>query len=216
MKIPKIIHLVWFGGERPNKFDSLVKRIKEINFDYEIIEWNDSNINFNLINYDLFLSCENLGAKSDIFRFEVLNQYGGIYMDYDFIQIKKFDDLLDNNFFVGTSDCSPHESWNSIIGSTKNNKVCEKFLTGLSNTRPIGRFEISRVMDETGPYYLHRVLEQMDSENDYKKYVGKYFFPFPAVERLKIRNLNDEDIEYCKSFINNDTYCIHLHTTSWQ
>lgn len=216
MSIPKIIHLVWFGGDRPKKFDYLVNEIQRINHDYKIHEWNDNNINFNLINSKLFSECQNLGAKSDIFRFEVLNEYGGIYMDYDFIQIKNFDDLLDYEFFLGTSNCCPDEDWNSIIGSTKNNEICKKFLNGLSNTKPIGRFEVDRVMRETGPYYLNKILKENNFEGKYKKLIGEYFFPFPATERHRIRELKQTDIDYCKTFINENTYCIHLHTTTWQ
>lgn len=216
MKIPKIIHLVWFGGERPKLFDSLVKKIKEINFDYEIIEWNDSNINFELLNIDLFNKCENLGAKSDIFRFEVLYKYGGIYMDYDFIQVKKFDDILDFNFFVGCPFNAEHEVWNSIVGSTKENIICYEFLKGLSNTKPLLRWEINRVMSETGPYYLQKIFDENKDKTNSKKFIGNYFFPFPAVERNKIKNLNDDDIKYSLSFIDDTTYCVHLHTTTWQ
>lgn len=216
MNIPKIIHLVWFGGERPKKFDLLVNKIKDINYDYEIYEWNENNINFELINNDLFKNCENLGAKSDIFRFEVLNKYGGIYMDYDFIQLKKFDELLNYEFFIGTAECCPEESWNSIIGSTKQNDICVKFLNDLQNVEPIGKQEITRVMNETGPYYLNNILKSGYFENKYKKLIGKYFFPFPAEERFKIRDMNHSDIEYCLSFADESTYCIHLHTTTWQ
>jgi len=214
--IPKIIHLVWFGGERPKIFDKLVERIREINYDYELIEWNDSNINFNLINNELFNSCSNLGAKSDIFRFEVLYEYGGIYMDYDFLQIKKFDNILDCDFFAGSPECSPHETWNSIVGAKKGNEICKNFLNGLIGKSPINKGEIDKVMWETGPYYLHKIISETNCSCDYKKLVGKYFYPFPATERLQIRKLTEEDIKYCESFVNEDTYCIHLHTTTWQ
>ena len=88
--IPKIIHLIWLGGKKPEKFNITLQKIKQINNDYEIKEWNDDNIDFELIQKDFFNKTENLGSKSDILRFELLNKYGGIYMDYDFIQIKKF------------------------------------------------------------------------------------------------------------------------------
>ena len=114
--IPKIIHLIWLGGSLPDKFISLRNKIIEINGDYEVIEWNDNNINFPLMNSKLFESCTNLGAKSDILRFEVLYKFGGIYLDYDFLQVKKFDELLDLDFFAGTASTEPDEVWNSIIG----------------------------------------------------------------------------------------------------
>ena len=85
-------------------FYNLEISIKRINNDYEIIEWSDNNINFELKNKFLYENTTNLGGKSDILRFEVLSKFGGIYMDYDFLQIKKFDDLLDYDFFAGTNE----------------------------------------------------------------------------------------------------------------
>jgi mannosyltransferase OCH1-like enzyme len=57
--IPKKIHLIWLGGEVPGKFQVLVDRIKSINSDYEVKEWNDSNIDFELINQNLFNETQN-------------------------------------------------------------------------------------------------------------------------------------------------------------
>ena len=59
-KIPKKIHLIWLGGEKPKKFNFLLERIKEKNKNYDVIEWNDNNINFELINQRLFDETENL------------------------------------------------------------------------------------------------------------------------------------------------------------
>jgi mannosyltransferase OCH1-like enzyme len=99
--IPKVIHLIWLGGKRPAIFDITLNEIKRINNDYEVKEWNDDNIDFELIQKDFYNITENVGSKSDILRFEILNKYGGIYMDYDFIQIKKFDELVEMKMKLG-------------------------------------------------------------------------------------------------------------------
>lgn len=217
MNIPKLIHLIWLGGEKPKKFDFLIDTIKKINSDYKIIEWNDYNINFELINQDLFNKTENYGAKSDILRFEILYKFGGIYLDYDFLQIKNFDDLLDNDFFAGTNNSQPQEVWNSILGSTKENEICLCFLESLQNIKvPIKKNEINRVMYETGPFKLQKIIKNNNFNCKYKILIGDYFYPFPATERFKIKNLSADDIEYVKNFSKENTYCIHLHTTTWQ
>jgi mannosyltransferase OCH1-like enzyme len=214
-KIPKIIHLIWLGGDLPEKFNPLKNKIKEINHDYEIIEWRDNNINFDLKNKKLFDSCENLGAKSDILRFEVLYKFGGIYLDYDFLSVKKFDELLNFDFFAGTGESQPEEIWNSIVGCSKKNQIALNFLNGLSLvSEPIKKWEIDRVMNETGPYYLTKIIK--NSNLPYQIFVGDYFFPFPGSKRNQIKNLSDSDYELVKSFITKNTYCVHLHTCSWQ
>lgn len=218
MKIPKLIHMVWVGCKRPEKYQFLFDGIKNINYDYEIIEWNDDNINFELINEDLYRSCTNVGAKSDILRFEILHKFGGIYIDYDFLQIKKFDDLLDCEFFAGNNNINSNEIWNSIVGSMPNNDITRAFLNGLKNNLPIRPKENERVMNETGPYYLQKIIQSnnFDKKPDVKILKGEYFFPFPGGERHKVRNLSSHEIEYAKSFATEKTYCIHLHTTAWQ
>ena len=215
MNIPKIIHLIWLGGNRPKKFDFLLDEIKRINYDYKVIEWDESNIDFTLINQDVFNKTENLGAKSDILRFELLYRYGGIYMDYDFLQVKNFDDLLIHDFFAGSGDSN--EVWNSILGSVKNNEICYNFLENVKNIKtPIKKYEINRVMEETGPYLLTKIIKTGNFNSNLKILIGDYFFPFPASERHLIRNLTEDNINYIKSFIKENTYCVHLHTTTWQ
>jgi len=215
-KIPKIIHLIWFGGERPGKFEHLVNEIKRINFDYKIIEWNENNIDFELKRKDAIDMCNNMGAKSDILRFEVLYKYGGIYMDYDFLQIKKFDDLLDNEFFAGACEVTDNEVWNSIIGSTTGNIICECFLNSLKIETPIEPKDINGVMSKTGPYFFKKIIDENNLKNKFQYYGGKYFYPFPAVERGIVNGLSESQLNYAKTFADDKTYCIHLHTTTWQ
>jgi mannosyltransferase OCH1-like enzyme len=214
--IPKKIHLIWLGGEVPGKFQVLVDRIKSINSDYEIKEWNDSNIDFELINQNLFNNTQNLGAKSDILRFEVLNRYGGVYMDYDFYQVKNFDSVLDCDFFASSDDLSEKQVWNSIVGSVAGHPICKKFLDGLKDVSPIGRNEIHRTMNDTGPYYLERVYEEFRGFDGVCYPHPHIFYSFPKENRANARDLTEHQIEYLKSFINEKSIALHIHTTMWQ
>jgi mannosyltransferase OCH1-like enzyme len=215
--IPKLIHLIWVGSKRPEKFNYLVDRIRNINSDYIIKEWNDDNLDFPIVNNDLYRLSTNVGAKSDILRFEILYKYGGIYMDYDFFQIKKFDDTLDCDFFVGSHGSCPDQYWNSIIGSIPGNEICQNFLLGLKNVSPIYQGETTRVMNETGPYYLKKIISSKKYDLNFKFFLGEYFFPMPADQRFHINKLNEIELsEYIQQFVDKKTYCIHLHTTSWQ
>lgn len=215
MKIPKIIHLMWFGGERPKYFDYFINEIKRINHDYHVFEWSENNINFELKNKQLFENTTNYGAKSDILRFEVLYEYGGIYMDLDFLQIKKFDDLLNYDFFAGTHDLAPNELWPCVVGATPKHEICEEFLLGLSETSPIGRHEIDRVMNEVSVHYFTKVFNKKTWDCNYKIFVGSEFYPFPLEDRIMIRNFTEQDINHIRSFATENTYCIHFHTTTW-
>ena len=214
--IPKKIHLIWLGGKVPGKFHRLVERIKSINSEYDVIEWNDNNINFELINQKLFEETQNFGAKSDILRFEILYKFGGIYMDYDFYQVKNFDSVLNCDFFASSNDLSEKEVWNSIVGSSPNHQICKKFLDGLKDKSPIVGRDIDRIMNETGPYYLQKVYDEFRGQSGVCYPHPKTFYSFPNVLRSEIRDLNDDNIEFIKTFIEPQTVCVHLHTTMWQ
>jgi mannosyltransferase OCH1-like enzyme len=216
--IPKIIHLIWLGGSKPSIFDETLKIIKDINHDYEIIEWNEQNINFDLQNKDFFEKTENFGSKSDILRFEILNKYGGIYMDYDFLQIKNFDELLEYDFFVSADN--ENEVWNSLVGSIPNHKICKDFLEGLSKITPVIKNdngdEIGMVMHKTGPYYLQKIYNENRHLPNLKFLNKEYFFPFPGGERESVKDFSEVSKQKIKSFSTDKTICIHFHTCTWQ
>lgn len=214
--IPKKIHLIWLGGEVPGKFHRLVERIKSINSEYDVIEWNDNNINFELINQKLFEETQNFGAKSDILRFEILYKFGGIYMDYDFYQVKNFDSVLSCDFFASSDDLSEKQVWNSIVGSSPNHPLCKKFLDGLKDVSPIGSRDINRIMNETGPEYLQRVYDEFRGQSGICYPHPKTFYAFPAVNRADARDLTDSQIEYLETFIDEKSIALHIHTTMWQ
>jgi mannosyltransferase OCH1-like enzyme len=208
--IPKKIHLIWLGSPLPEKFKQLVSRIKEINFDYEIKEWTDDNIEFELTNQQLFDSTTNMGSKSDILRMEILYRYGGIYMDHDFYQCKKFDDLLRYEFVVGSKYDS--EIWNGLIMSTKENVICETYIKDIQHNVA----NVGDIMNTTGPFKLKNIFDTNTFNINYKVLIGDYFYPFDLHQRFKIKDITLDDIEYIKTFQQNNTYCIHLHSCSWQ
>jgi len=216
MDIPKIIHLIWVGGNKPEWTEYIVSEIKRINFDYEVIEWNDSNIDFELKNQTLYDQCENLGAKSDILRFEILYRYGGIYLDYDNLPVKKFDDLLHYDFFTGTHKDTPNEVWIGVMGSKPNNEICEKYLEDISNITPLRKDEVSRVMDDTGPNRLRKTLGSHHWTCNYKMFIGSEFYPFDKELRARETILTKERLDYLRTFSDEKTYTIHFHSCTWQ
>lgn len=206
--IPKKIHLIWLGSPLPEKFKQLVDRIKEVNFDYEVIEWTDDNINFELTNQKLFDSTTNMGSKSDILRMEILYRCGGIYMDHDFYQCKKFDDLLHYDFVIGSK--FENEIWNGLIMSVEGNEICKSYIDSISDNIPDGD-----IMYSTGPFKVKEVFDNNIFSCNYKILIGDYFYPFDLHQRFRVQQLNQDDIDFLKSFQKEKSYCIHIHTTSW-
>jgi mannosyltransferase OCH1-like enzyme len=101
--IPKIIHYCWFGGNPlPPKAKKCVSSWKNYFPGYEIKEWNETNYNVNKISYtDEAYKSKYYAFVSDYARFDILNQYGGVYFDTDVEVIKPFDRVLSDGPFLG-------------------------------------------------------------------------------------------------------------------
>lgn len=101
--IPKIIHYCWFGkGLMPKSQKDCIKGWQKLMPDYKIMRWDEST--FDLDKYPLAkYACEvkKYALASDVCRYNVLAQYGGIYLDTDVEVFKRFDEFLDCNFFSG-------------------------------------------------------------------------------------------------------------------
>lgn len=125
--IPKIIHYVWFGGEKPNSVLACIETWKTACPDYEIREWNEGNCG--IINCDFLseaLSLRKYAFASDVIRMAVLSKYGGIYLDTDVRLLKSFDEFLLNRSFIGFE--TPFCVSTAVIGAELNVKWVEEFL----------------------------------------------------------------------------------------
>lgn len=101
--IPKIIHYCWFGkGLMPKSQKDCIKGWQKLMPDYKIMRWDESSFDLNkhpLAKY----ACEvrKFALASDVCRYNVLTEYGGIYLDTDVEVFRRFDDFLHYNFFSG-------------------------------------------------------------------------------------------------------------------
>ena len=94
-QIPKIIHYCWFGKNSiPDKYKNWMESWKKYCPDYEIIEWNESNYDIKKNKYmRQAYESQKWGFVPDYARIDIINTYGGIYLDTDVELIKNMDDL---------------------------------------------------------------------------------------------------------------------------
>lgn len=78
------IHYCWFGGEKPQAVKSNVEKWKHLNPDFEICEWNESNIDVSAWEFGRrALKEKKWGYLVDTVRPQLLLQEGGFYIDAD-------------------------------------------------------------------------------------------------------------------------------------
>ena len=103
--IPKKIHYIWFGkGEKNERVQKCLESWHKYLPDYEIIEWNEDNfdINFNDFTKQAYDN-KKWAYVSDVARFWILYNEGGIYMDTDVEVYKPLDEFLDKAYNLITS-----------------------------------------------------------------------------------------------------------------
>jgi len=216
--IPRKLHLIWFGRPIPQYYLDLLEIWKKKLFGWEIYLWDEAKASkITMTNQSYFDAAKNLGLKSDIFRYEILFQMGGVYVDTDFFAIKTLDDLLYLDFFTGTGHLSEAGVFNGLIGARKESKVILKCIESISRVG-INESSDMDIINSTGPGLLSDTVKWSLQQNVEKIVVFPtvFFYPFPATLRkeldlIPVRSLGNR----LKKYVTSETYCVHLWHTSW-
>lgn len=201
--IPKIIHYCWFGKGKLSSLQKIcVSTWYEKLPDYKIILWNEENIKKNEY-VDYHLNKKNWAFVADYIRLKALQDYGGIYLDVDVEVVKSFDDLLNNNVFLGEE--LPGRLNNAILGATKGSNYieeCRKYV--------IERFESRKPQMLSPEVSTHIYNKCFNKDKDIKIYPPSFFYPYNPYSE----NENLHQLMAC--FIKEDTYAIHHWGKSWE
>lgn len=102
--IPHKIHYCWFGGNKKSKLiNKCIASWKKYLPDWEIIEWNEDNYDVHKNQYTSQAYKEKKWAfVVDSARFDILNEYGGIFLDTDVELLKAIpEEVLKHSAFSG-------------------------------------------------------------------------------------------------------------------
>src|SRR5690554_2001513 len=105
MSIPKTIHYCWFGNKKkPKIVEECIVSWHKVLSDYEIKEWNETNVDLNGTFVKFTYSKKKWAFVSDYVRLSVLYNHGGIYLDTDMLFLKPLDSFLENDLFFGAEE----------------------------------------------------------------------------------------------------------------
>lgn len=200
--IPKVIHYIWLGGtKKPNLVNICIKSWKEKLPDYEIIEWNEKNLDIDKIAREnkFFAECRKRklwAYMADYLRLKILYENGGIYFDTDVEVEKNLDDLLNQPYIIGFEN--KNEVSSAVIGCEKENELIKK----------IWDFYQERIWNEHIYVITHimtKVIKEIEkqSKQNIKIYSKDYFSPIEYQEC------------YSDSCLTENTYTIHWFNASW-
>lgn len=102
-QIPKIIHQLWIGDKPPPT--KMMDTWRDMNPEYEYIRWTEDLIREKNIKFECkkrIRDMTEINGKADIMRWELLYEYGGVFIDADSFCIRPIDDqLMTTKAFAG-------------------------------------------------------------------------------------------------------------------
>lgn len=124
IRIPKVIHYCWFGRAKiPAQYREWMESWKKYCPDYEIIEWNEDNYDIHKNRYiEQAYDLKKWAFVSDYARIDIINKYGGVYLDTDVELLKNIDVLLKNDAFCGFQSYK-YVAYGLGFGAGKQNQI---------------------------------------------------------------------------------------------
>ncbi|MGB5941993.1 MAG: glycosyltransferase [Leeuwenhoekiella sp.] len=211
-KIPKKIHQIWIGSEVPKSYENWRSSWKKYHPDWEYFLWTESEIrSLKLDLQDIYDNSHNFGVKSDVLRYEILNKYGGLYVDTDFECIKEFDHLQEGlDFYAGLMNGSDAHLCNALIASIPGHPIMKKMLEAIK--KPIVTHNSDEILNTTGPGAFTKVFfENYQSGN-----LVNVAFPITFFYCLPNNKLHIHSRKKIFSFTKPESFAIHYWTVSWQ
>ena len=212
--IPKFIHHIWIGTNPfPSAYINFLKKWRLLYPDYNFIFWDNQLVeSTDILSSDIeqyYYGDYNIGLKSDLLRFKILEKFGGIYIDVDTEPLKRMpDEILNYNFFSGYQP--NNEIAIGIMGSKVNEPLVSFYVDSvLENIKKFtynGKVS-SEIWKISGPEFFTQFLNLYLDNPLYKFYDIKYFYPYAWYE-MERRN---EDFNTTSP----ESYSVHHWTKSW-
>jgi hypothetical protein len=195
MLIPKIFHRVWLGSNpMPEHFVAYGEGWLRLHPGWEMRTWTDENLPS--IRYPHFMDPKySASMRSDMLRYELLSQFGGVYLDTDMEPRKSIEPLLDGvTMFAGEEGegvlCT------AIMGSIAGEPFWEHVLAEFPSIVIVHNGNSA----QTGPWLFTRHARYCDR---FKKFPEPYFYPYSWRDKSR----RDDPFP--------DSYAVHRWDGSW-
>ena len=184
-KIPKIIHQIWLGSPLPEIYQRYQESWKHHHPDWEYRLWTDADVAaFKLINQKSFDKGRNYAQKSDIWRYEILERFGGVYIDSDIECLQKIDLLHElYDFYAGLAPITRKTLINNaMIGIVPHHPILTTCIETINATKKI---HLQDTLTSCGPIFFSTIVMDfcMSSANTENILIlpPTYFYPTDGV-----------------------------------
>lgn len=217
MAIPKVIHYIWLGGEKmPDLLKRCIDSWHKIMPDYEIKKWDESNIPIN----DYPFMKESYMAKkyaftSDMARYMILYQHGGLFFDCDVEVLKPFDPFLKNSVFCALAVYVGNIAKPSpglVLGSEPKNDVIMDIINIYKGCHFVDQDNGKQNLHLTSPNILYKYTKEKGFRGKDEKIMlnnGLMMYPSSFFDPMRHTSLKEN------IYISDNTYSIHWCAASW-
>lgn len=215
-KIPKIMHHIWLGGPMPEQYVQWRKKWQAMHPDWISLLWTDKEVaNLHLENQEYYDETTSYGEKANLLRYELLYQFGGLYVDTDCECFKPFDFLHHCcDFYAGCE--YPQRSWsgnkvmigNSIMASRPGHPLVAKFIKNIEKTWH-EELQVARSGTRYATDIIKRMLARLD--DTVMIFPANMFYPW-AIDR---EPGSKEPITNQDTFVQPETWSLHYWHYSW-
>lgn len=204
--IPKIIHYCWFGNKKmPLKFKRYIKTWKKHCPDFELKLWNEQNYDLNQNEFIKEAARQNKWAfVTDFVRLDVIEKYGGIYLDTDVELIKPLTPLLNHKAFAGF-ECYDYVNFGLIVGAEPHNEIIKEMVDYYKTLT----FTEESLKTQTCPIIQTNILMKhgLTKDSTEQEIEGFHIYPPEYFCPMNYYQIMD-------NFTKN-TYSIHHYAASW-
>ena len=205
----KYIHYCWFGGNPlPKLAKKCIKSWKKYLPDYEIIEWNENNVDLEECPFIKEAYANKKWAfVADYARTKAIYEMGGIYFDTDMMITKDISFLLDKETFLGVEDSMMVNA--AVWGSSKPKTYFAKRMLDFYKSQE--HFDINNIYKMSIPRIITRILDEFGFDpsinevqvfhKDIYVYPRPYFYPL---------SFNFKDNKFTE-----ETCMVHYFDATW-
>lgn len=164
MKIPKTIHQIWLG---PHELPwAWIENWKSMNPDWTHRLWRDSDVCLDS-NRKQYHACQTYSGKANIMRCQILEQYGGLYLDADFEPRRPLNELdveyqwyvADDFFTIFVGDKQrPEKLANGLIGCIPHHPIMKEMIRRIELIDPT-QIAVQPSHATTGPRLFSEVCK---------------------------------------------------------
>lgn len=169
--LPKIIHQIWIGPLDP-PFE-WIDTWRDAHPDWEHRLWTEVDFDFPLTCLRQVLLSPTFAGMVDILSYEVLQRFGGIYLDADSVCLHPIDEqLLEKNFLIAYENekARPGLIAHGVMGCAPNHEVLNNLVDSIAMLTPEQMSGYDYVV--TGPELITRAI----ARHEYVDVMPSYFF----------------------------------------